>query len=350
MAQQTIQIIRRFEVIKNAIKQGIMLIAFLKYQEMFCQIIGHAHCPNISQSPAFHCPVWFFLFDPGSKIEGLHENGSSDEDESIAIIGFSLKFPQDATSSETFWDMLMQKRSACTEFPKDRLNVEAFYHPDPKRPDTVPLILFSQLLLLTLTNRCSFRIVEVTSSKNHWAYSMRPSFQLLNQKLLLWTPNIVVYLKQALGPLRTVCGSPLTARRSYRAWHSLAGLSLKDVYDSRTSVHTGCFTDDYKLTVLKDPDNLPLHAATGLSVSILANRLSWFFGLTGPSVNLDSACSSSMMALDFACQGLWRGDTNMALVAGCNLLISPDNALTLSNMNFISKDSRSFSFDDRGNG
>jgi acyl transferase domain-containing protein len=44
---------------------------------------------------------------------------------------------------------------------------------------------------------------------------------------------------------------------------------------------------------------------------MLANRISWFFDLTGPSITLDSACSSSLMALDFACQGLRCEDTNM---------------------------------------
>ncbi|KAF2807344.1 uncharacterized protein BDZ99DRAFT_500567 [Mytilinidion resinicola] len=51
---------------------------------------------------------------------------------------------------------------------------------------------------------------------------------------------------------------------------------------------------------------------------MLANRIGWFFGLTGPSVNLDSACSSSMMAMDFACQALSSGDASMALVGGSN--------------------------------
>jgi acyl transferase domain-containing protein len=47
---------------------------------------------------------------------------------------------------------------------------------------------------------------------------------------------------------------------------------------------------------------------------MLANRISWFFDLVGPSVNLDSACSSSMMALDHACKGLWNGDTTMVSI------------------------------------
>lgn len=65
------------------------------------------------------------------------------------------------------------------------------------------------------------------------------------------------------------------------------------------------------MMVVKDPEVVPKYAATGLAMSLLANRLSWFFNLSGPSVNLDSACSSSMMALDLACQGLRNRDSTM---------------------------------------
>ena len=86
---------------------------------------------------------------------------------------------------------------------------------------------------------------------------------------------------------------------------------MEKASNSKTSVHTGCFADDYRLGVVKDPDILPTYSATGIAVTMLAARLSWFFNLTGPCVNLDSACSSSMMALDLACQGLRNRDSNM---------------------------------------
>ena len=53
--------------------------------------------------------------------------------EDIAIIGFSLRFPQDAVSPESFWNMLVEGRSAVTEVPESRFNINAFYHPDPDR-------------------------------------------------------------------------------------------------------------------------------------------------------------------------------------------------------------------------
>jgi acyl transferase domain-containing protein len=71
--------------------------------------------------------------DAGVEINHLPTNAA----EPIAITGLSFKFPQDATSYETFWEMLSQGRNAMTDFPNSRLNLHAFHHPDPNRMDTV---------------------------------------------------------------------------------------------------------------------------------------------------------------------------------------------------------------------
>ena len=57
--------------------------------------------------------------------------------EPIAVVGLSFKFPQEATSTQAFWEMMSTKRCAMTEFPADRWNQGAFYHPDPDRYDAV---------------------------------------------------------------------------------------------------------------------------------------------------------------------------------------------------------------------
>ena len=57
--------------------------------------------------------------------------------ELIAVVGFSLKYPQDADSAPSFWSMLEEKRSAMTEWPKDHINLEAFYHRDGDRDEKV---------------------------------------------------------------------------------------------------------------------------------------------------------------------------------------------------------------------
>lgn len=69
--------------------------------------------------------------------------------EPIAIVGISLKYPQDATGPEAFWKLIQEKRCTMTEWPSDRLNIDAFYHPDKKKNSTVRFSLTSSLEYLT---------------------------------------------------------------------------------------------------------------------------------------------------------------------------------------------------------
>ena len=82
--------------------------------------------------------------------EYVDENGfAGDRLQPIAIIGMSMKFPESATTLGSFWEMLLRGKSAMTEFPKDRLNIDAFYHPDSNRYGTVstrPDLLFPSFL------------------------------------------------------------------------------------------------------------------------------------------------------------------------------------------------------------
>ena len=80
--------------------------------------------------------------------------------------------------------------------------------------------------------------------------------------------------------------------------------------------------DDYRTLSSRDLEDMPTYSATGSAASMLANRLSWFFNLNGPSINVDSACSSSLMALDFACQGLRNGDSSMVSTTLCSTRIN----------------------------
>jgi acyl transferase domain-containing protein len=85
---------------------------------------------------------------------------------------------------------------------------------------------------------------------------------------------------------------------------------MADVAGSRTSVHVGCFGTDYHSIQCRDQQNIAKYSATGGAGSILSNRISWFFDLHGPSMTIDTACSSSMVAFDLACSGLWKGSVD----------------------------------------
>ena len=77
--------------------------------------------------------------------DGLHSAihapsaGKGEKMEPIAIVGLAARLPQGADSTEGLWRMIYEGRQATTKVPKDRININAFYHPNPERPDTVRL-------------------------------------------------------------------------------------------------------------------------------------------------------------------------------------------------------------------
>ena len=80
------------------------------------------------------------LFEHGAETFPMDLVGNSyefDEVKPVAVIGFSFNFPQEATSAESFTSLLKEGRCAVTEFPKDRINIDAFYSTDANRTDTV---------------------------------------------------------------------------------------------------------------------------------------------------------------------------------------------------------------------
>ena len=86
-------------------------------------------------------------------------------------------------------------------------------------------------------------------------------------------------------------------------------------------------------------------SGTGGALSIIANRVSYFFDLRGPSVTVDTACSSSLVAVHLACQSLRAGDSNLALAAGVNLLLSPAVTRSFDQAEAMSPTGRCHAFD-----
>ncbi|UXI65992.1 SDR family NAD(P)-dependent oxidoreductase [Tahibacter amnicola] len=86
------------------------------------------------------------------------------------------------------------------------------------------------------------------------------------------------------------------------------------------------------------------------SLASIANRVSYVLNLHGPSMTLDTMCSSSLTAIHLACQDLKLGRTDMALAGGVNLSIHPDKYSMLSAGQFISSDGHCQSFGEGGDG
>lgn len=97
----------------------------------------------------------------------------------------------------------------------------------------------------------------------------------------------------------------------YTEFWLAAGMSLQAVAGSSTAVYTGSFNLDNTVHNSRDSEDSPVYNSVGSGLSMLANRLSWFFDLRGPSIGLDSACSSTAMAIDIACQALRSGACDM---------------------------------------
>jgi acyl transferase domain-containing protein len=66
--------------------------------------------------------------------------------EPVAVVGFGLRFPQDAMTPDTFWDFLMNRKCAASQWPKDRVNIDAFRNSARKEPSSVCMTYMIMLL------------------------------------------------------------------------------------------------------------------------------------------------------------------------------------------------------------
>ena len=91
----------------------------------------------------------------------------------------------------------------------------------------------------------------------------------------------------------------------------------------QTGVFAGACVSEYGYMASRDLGQIDAWTGTGGALSIIANRLSYFLDLRGPSLTVDTACSSSLVAVHLACQSLRTGQSELAIAAGVNLLLSP---------------------------
>lgn len=135
-------------------------------------------------------------------------------------------------------------------------------------------------------------------------------------------------------------------------WQALehGGIAPSSLRLREVGVYVGISTCDFDRQLARNRAALDAGAATGTSYSICSNRISYTFGLRGPSLSIDAACSSSLVAIHLACQSLWTGETEMALAGGAHLILAPEKTLTLAAQGLLAADGRCKSFSERGNG
>ncbi|MGW0962313.1 type I polyketide synthase [Streptomyces gelaticus] len=137
------------------------------------------------------------------------------------------------------------------------------------------------------------------------------------------------------------------------AWEALesAGTAPTSLGDSRTGVFVGAISGDYAALVARGgPDAVTQHTMTGLERGLIANRVSYHLGLRGPSMTVDAAQASSLVAVHLACESLRSGESETTLAGGVHLNLSEEGALAVARFGGLSPDGRSYTFDERANG
>ncbi|XP_068623798.1 fatty acid synthase-like [Battus philenor] len=129
-----------------------------------------------------------------------------------------------------------------------------------------------------------------------------------------------------------------------------AGLNPKELRNTKTGVFIGaCFSESEK-TWFYEKMQVNGFGVTGCSRAMLANRISYWLGATGPSYTVDSACSSSLYALEHAFRAIRDGHCDAAIVGGSNLCLHPYVSLQFSRLGVLSLDGKCKSFDNSANG
>src|SRR5688572_14702411 len=234
--------------------------------------------------------------------------------EGIAIIGIGCRFPGGANDSESFWKLLVDGREAVCEIPPDRWNIERFYDPEPGIPGK------------SVAKRGGF--VEGIDQFDPQFFGISPReapYIDPQQRLLLET-----------------------------AWEAIenAGMVLDFEKGTELSVFVGISHNDYQLiqSTPWEHGGISPHSPTGSAHSIAANRISYCFNLRGPSVAMDTACSSALTAVHAACEHIWTGRGDVALAGGVTVMITPGGFIGFSQAGMLSPEGKCKAFDAEANG
>ena len=140
------------------------------------------------------------------------------------------------------------------------------------------------------------------------------------------------------------------------SWEALedAGISPDRLVGSRTGVYAGIGSYEYQEIVRDEggsvgPDT-PLYLVTGNRFSTATGRVSFALGLEGPSIAVDTACSSALVAVHQAVAGLQRGEADIALTGGVCVILSPTTTEAFANAGMLSPTGQCWTFDERADG
>ncbi len=136
------------------------------------------------------------------------------------------------------------------------------------------------------------------------------------------------------------------------AWHALedAGLTRDALRGSSCGVFVGAGQGDYVHLLPRDGAGLSGQMLLGNTTSILAARIAYFLDLKGPSLALDTACSSALVAVHYAARSIRDGECALALAGGVSLMLTPQMHLMTAASGMLAADGRCKTFDDGADG
>jgi phthiocerol/phenolphthiocerol synthesis type-I polyketide synthase A len=225
--------------------------------------------------------------------------------EGIAIIGMSGCFPQ-AETLDKLWENLKSGKDCITEIPPDRWDKDQYFDPEPGKAGKT---------------RCKWGgFIEGVDEFDPLFYNISPrDAELMDPQVRRFLETVWTLLEGA-GHTRD---------------------QLRARYKGKVGVYVGCMYQHYNA-----PDHDPVADSVRSlsSYGAIANRVSHFFGLQGPSIAVDTMCSSSATAIHLACSGLTQGDCELAIAGGVNLSIDPRKYVGLSLAQLIASSPNSRSF------
>ncbi len=238
-----------------------------------------------------------------------------EQNEPIAVVGVGCEFPGGIRTPEDYWAFLERGGDGVADVPADRWSAGEYFDSDEEAPGKM------------YTQRAGFLERDVYSFDVEF-------FGVTPKEVTAMDPQHRLFIE--------IC---------WRAMED-AGLDVAQLKGSRTGVFAGISGMDYAAAHLHSGDMslVDAYSVTGIAFSTLAGRVAYMYGLEGPALAVDTACSSSLVSLHLAVQSLRRGECDMALVGGVNLMLNPEIHVGFSKLKGISRDGRCKTFSEDADG